>query len=336
MSKLSRWIVDGIVAVALGYVLKQFIFPLTKALALNAMLGWIDDKIGETLGITGQTAISWAFAFGLGALIFWLYHIIQIRVFRAPTHATSEKVTGLQSTPRSYRPTTGELPPQFFRWRWWYEFWGGPPFHVYAARKRLEFMDSWQQFADQRRQQEVKEARTPGITTSATAKVFPAAQYSKAQINRILEAIDAFYPPLVEIEQTLKSGTWLAGSLEAIIRDRGAAQLLAEMDQIRLTLIVPLDRLDKAVEQFGLYTEVCRVLDERQSQKDAFFSAFNDLVGVLRQIPDELSAPALAIFVETKKATFIERTTAYFVWAQQKKKALAEYRDWYLRRPTTD
>jgi hypothetical protein len=108
------------------------------------------------------------------------------------------------------------------------------------------------------------------------------------------------------------------------------------MDQLRLKLIDPLDRLDRAVEHFGLYTEVCRVLNERESQKDAFFSAFNDLVGVLRQLPNQLSAPALAIFVEAKKATFIERTTTYCVWALQKKKTLAELRESYLERPTTD
>jgi uncharacterized Zn finger protein len=81
---------------------------------------------------------------------------------------------------------------------------------------------------------------------------------------------------------------------------------------------------------------VCRVLDERKSQHEAFFAAFNELADILRQIPDQLSVPALAIFVEAKKATFINRAASYLVWAQQQRKALVEYREWYLRRPTTD
>lgn len=175
-----------------------------------------------------------------------------------------------------------------------------------------------------------------GATVTMAGQAIPAAKYSKAQINRILEAIDAFYPPLVEIEQIMISGTWIAGSLEAIIRDKGAAELLAQMDQLRLKLIDPSDRLDGELRKFSLYTEICRVLDEKKSQHEAFFAAFNELADILRQIPDRLSAPALAIFVEAKKATFIARTASYLFWAQQKKKALAEYREWYLRRPTTD
>jgi hypothetical protein len=86
----------------------------------------------------------------------------------------------------------------------------------------------------------------------ATATVIPTAKYSKAQINRILEAIDAFYPPLGEIEQIMISGTWIAGSLEAIIRDKGAAELLNQMDQLRLKLIDPSNRLDGEVRKFSL------------------------------------------------------------------------------------
>ena len=61
----------------------------------------------------------------------------------------------------------------------------------------------------------------------------PPANYSKAQINKIVEAIDAFYSPLLEVEDTMISGTWLAGSLEANLgnNDRGPAYVLDQMDQ---------------------------------------------------------------------------------------------------------
>jgi hypothetical protein len=226
-----------------------------------------------------------------------------------------------------------EIPPQFLRWRWWYKIWAGAPFHSYEARKRLAFMDSWSRFCEG---VSSEGAQSRGITQIATARVLPLAQYNKAEIKEISDAIRAFYPPLLEMEQTLRSGTELAGSLEALIRDRGAAQLLAEMDQLRLKLLNPSDRLDKAVEHFGLYTEVCKSLNERKTQHDAFFAAYNDLTRILREIPDQLSAAALAIFVETRKKIFIERTASYLAWVQRKKKALTEYREWYLRQPTTD
>jgi hypothetical protein len=339
MSRLSRWIVDGVVALALGYVIKQFIFPLTKALAVHAMLGWIDDKIGEVLGITGQTAINWAFAFGLATLILWLYHIIQVWIFRAPMHSASGTAVGLQSTSQSYRPTKDELPPQFNRWRWWYRIWAGAPFHMYAARKRLEFMDSWREFHAQQSRASVapkSENRQSGITQIAVGKVLPPARYSRAQINRILEAIDAIYPILTDIEQVLVSGTWTAGSLEANIRDRGRQFVLGEMDQLRLKVIGPAERLDKVAAQYSLYREACQPIADRESFKDAFFESYNELVGVLREIPDQITATALAIFVDAKKQTFITRIAEYLSWAQRKKKALSEYREYYLRHETTD
>jgi hypothetical protein len=322
-SRLSRWVVDGIAALVLSYVLRQLIFPLTKALAVNAMLSWVDDKIGETLGITAQTAASWAFAFGLAALILWLYHIVQVRIVR-PTEVVTPP-----STAQSYRPTTAELPPQFTRWRWWYEIWAGPPFHSYKARKRLEFMDSWQvPKSDQKTQ--------IGITTHAVGKVLPPANYSKAQINRILQAIDAIYPILTDLEQALVFGTWTAGSLEANIRERGRQFVLDEMDQLRLKIIDPSERLDDVATEYSLYREACQPIADRASFKDAFFTSYNDLAAVLREIPDQISATALAMFVDARKQTFITRIAEYLSWAQRKKKALSEYREYYLRHETTD
>ena len=173
-------------------------------------------------------------------------------------------------------------------------------------------------------------------TTQAHSAVLAPANYSRAQINRILEAIDSFYPALVEIENALVFGSHAAGSLEAIIRDKGAAELLNTMDQLRLRLIDPADRLDREIQKYSLYSEVCRIVSDNKSLHDAFFAAYNDLATILREIPEKLSAPALAIFVEAKKQTFVARNAEYLGWAIQKKKALAEYREWYLRRPTTD
>lgn len=290
MSKLSGWIVDGLATLVLGYIFKQFAFPLTKALAVNAMLGWIDDKIGEVFGITAQTAVSWAIAFGLAALILYLYHIIQVRFFREQIDSTSKKTA--QADLHQSRPPEAK--------------------------------------SDQKTQ--------PGFTTHATAKVLPPARYSKAQINRILEAIDAIYPSLTDLEQALVFGTWTAGSLEANIRDqnRGAQFVLSEMDKLRLRIIGPSESLDKAADQYSLYREACQPISDRTSFKDAFFDSYNQLAQVLREIPEQLSATALTMFVDAKKKTFITRIAEYLIWAQRQKKALSEYREYYLRHETTD
>lgn len=172
---------------------------------------------------------------------------------------------------------------------------------------------------------------------SPTLTVNPPAKYNKAQINRLLEAIDAFYPLILEIEQTLVSGTWFSGSLEGTIKHNGGvAEALSQMDQLRLKLIDPSQSLDKGLKRFGLYTEICGVLAGKEAQHDAFFAAYNELATVLRAMPENLSAHALTIFVEAKNAAFMKCTVSYMLWAQQKKKALAKSRKSYLERPTTD
>lgn len=170
----------------------------------------------------------------------------------------------------------------------------------------------------------------------AVGVALPPAKYTKAEIRAILEAISAFHPELVELEKILMDGLGTALSMEAIIRDRGAIYLLEQMDQLRLRLIVPIDRIKAALHKFSLYREVCNVMNGFEATSDAFFGAYNDMTAMLRELPDKLSAPALKMFVEARKQTFITRTDQYLGWTKQKKLALENYREWYLRRETTD
>ena len=204
-------------------------------------------------------------------------------------------------------------------------------------KQNANYVSDWSKAPPKQSGGEINKAARPSeITQTATAKVLLPVQYSKAQINKILEAIDAFYAPVLEIEQTMVAGTWVPGSLEANIRDKGAAEVLNQMDQLRLKLLDPSERLDRELERFGLYTEICSVLSEKKSQEDAFFAAFNDLVVILREITDNFPASAVKTFVEAKKTAFMERTVSYLLWAQQKEKKLIELRALYLRLPTTD
>jgi hypothetical protein len=88
MANLRRLILDGLVTLVLGYVIKKYIFPLFGKLTEHALLGWLDDKIGDALGINGQTAFDWIVAFGLAAFILYLYHILQVFFFQRPADAT--------------------------------------------------------------------------------------------------------------------------------------------------------------------------------------------------------------------------------------------------------
>jgi hypothetical protein len=175
-----------------------------------------------------------------------------------------------------------------------------------------------------------------GATMKVTGTVIPAAKYSKTQINKIVEAIDAVYPPVRDIETILKFGQGIAASLEAIIRDTGAAAFLAHMDEMRLRLNDASGDLNKATEKYSLYTEVSRVVEYQKQMNEQFFTSYNELAGILREIPDKMSTPALKNYVDAKKSTFVSRIDEYLKWTEQKKKALSDYREFYLRRPTTD
>ncbi len=166
--------------------------------------------------------------------------------------------------------------------------------------------------------------------------VSPRPQYSRAQINKIVEAIDAFYPPIVEIERALIFGKGIAGSLEGIIRHDGAAVFLNRMDELRLTLNAASDSLDRAVESYGLYTEACRIVSDKGLHQDPFFASYNSLAGILREIPDRLSAAALVNYVEAKKATFVSTVADYHGWTEKTKKALTDSRERFLGLQSTD
>jgi len=175
-----------------------------------------------------------------------------------------------------------------------------------------------------------------GATMKVTGTVVPAAKYSKAQINKIVEAIDAVYPAVRDIETVLRFGQGIAGSLESIIRDNGAATFLDRMDEMRLRLNAASGDLNTATEKYSLYTEVSRVVEYQKQINEQFFASYNELAGILREIPDKMSTPALKNYVDAKKSTFVSRIDDYLNWTEQKKKALSDYREWYLRRPTTD
>lgn len=180
-------------------------------------------------------------------------------------------------------------------------------------------------------------AQPSGGRMDINATILPPAHYDKAQIQRLLRAIDALYSPLSEMEQVLLTGTWIAGSTEEIIKSRGARHFLAEMEQLRQKLLDPLTRFETALREFSLYTEICRIVEDAELRKNAYFASRNALAAIVREIQDQqLSAAALTIFLETKRKDFVERGAEYYAWAQLKKAALSESRERYLHWRTTD
>jgi hypothetical protein len=108
------------------------------------------------------------------------------------------------------------------------------------------------------------------------------------------------------------------------------------MDEFRVSYLEPNAKFDRAYEDYSLYSEVTQVVAEKRRFHDPLFASYNELADMLRDIPDKLSAPTLAKIIKDRKDTFKTRVNDYVEWTGAKKKALAEYREWYLRRPTTD
>jgi hypothetical protein len=164
-----RWLLAQL---ALAVILHFLFVQLPLKLVEHAVLTALDDAIGNAVGITVPRVLSflwnWGLPFLAAGLVLWVYHSVNRRAGMTVPQAL-KTVSRIQTT---YRPTEGELPPQFFRWRWWYEIWAHAPFHSYKARKRLEFMDSWKKFSEQ--QNEIKIAnelaeRLPNVRVADSA-----------------------------------------------------------------------------------------------------------------------------------------------------------------------
>jgi hypothetical protein len=174
------------------------------------------------------------------------------------------------------------------------------------------------------------EAKTGSVVTVNT-EVIRAPNYNRTQLDHLVEAIDIFYPIVLDLDRELESGEGVAKSMEALILHNGAKAYLTQMDTLRLSLNDALERLHRAKEQQGLYQEVCDIVANSSNFSDPFYSSWNELAGILRDIPDNLNARSLSIFVSGKKETFVSLVSEFHQWAKQKKMELIERRKFYLR-----
>jgi hypothetical protein len=175
-----------------------------------------------------------------------------------------------------------------------------------------------------------------GSAVTVNAEVIRAPKYNRAQIGRIIEAIDVFYPIVLDINRDLEFGDGIAKSMESLILHNGAQHYLGQMDVLRLKLNDTLGRLQKTNEEQGLYQEACRIVSDSTNFSDPFYASWNELAGILRDIPDNLNARSLSIFIGAKKETFITRVSEFYEWSKQKKLALIHHRAHYLKIPTSD
>jgi hypothetical protein len=172
--------------------------------------------------------------------------------------------------------------------------------------------------------------------TTAVGEQIEAPKYDQAQINHIVAALSEFYPIIVDIENALKFGVSIAHSMESILRDNGAAVYHSRMDELRLRLNAAIDELEKAETKNGLYREACAIIEDWKLYSVPFYSAWNDLAAILRELPEQLTASALAIFIGAKKETFTTNTQAFHEWAIRKKQALSQYREHFIRQPAIE
>jgi hypothetical protein len=76
---------------------------------------------------------------------------------------------------------------------------------------------------------------------------------------------------------------------------------------------------------------VTSVVSEKPLFHEPLFAAYNELAAMLRDLPDSLSREILSRFVKDRKDTFKTRVDDYADWVTAKKRALEEYREYYLR-----
>jgi hypothetical protein len=174
------------------------------------------------------------------------------------------------------------------------------------------------------------EAKT-GTQVSVTAELIRAPQYNRSQIDRLVTAIDAFYPIVLDLDRELESGVGIAQSMEPLVLHNGPKHYLEQMDTLRLNLNDALGRLRLTKEHYALYEEVCNIVASSNNFSDAFYAAWNEVAGILRDMPDNLNARSVSIFVSGKKETFTSLVSEFHQWAKQKKLELIERRKFYLR-----
>jgi hypothetical protein len=179
-------------------------------------------------------------------------------------------------------------------------------------------------------------AQSPGVIQHATGQVLPVAQYNKAKIGQMLDAIGAFYPPLSQIEKLMHEMIGIAMSLESNLVHRGVSFLLKEFDDFRIKLLGPIKKLNDAADHFGLYTEVSKIIENGRFHQEQFFNAYNDVTIILRQAPEGMSLGAASIFLETRKKALNDRTSEYLGWINRTKQRLLESRERYLQWKTID
>jgi hypothetical protein len=172
---------------------------------------------------------------------------------------------------------------------------------------------------------------TGSASVEGVGVALPPAKYNKAQIGKILEAISTFHSILIRMDRTLVFADGITGSLEGIIAQDGYMAFLKRMDDFRLMYLSPGGDFDKAYEDFSLYSEATRIVADKKSTMIHFSLRITSWLTFLHMI-----ASALANIVKPKKDTFKTRVHDYLEWIGAKKKALEEYREWYLRQPTTD
>ncbi len=173
-----------------------------------------------------------------------------------------------------------------------------------------------------------------GVGLTATATVTPAPKYNRAQIDRILEAIDAFYPIILDIETIMREGPEHVASIAGIVRDRSAAGFIEQIDGLRLRFNPAYDLLEKTKQKYHLYQEACQIIANSEKLKDEYFVAFNELVRALRQMPNNLNTETFLIFLGGRQDTFATRSREFYEWATRAKESLVTNRQFYLQRPT--
>lgn len=198
--------------IAIGEFIRWFARELGKDLFFGSVSDWLQSRVAAVTTIGAARAIVDALGLVAPPIIGVLAAILIYRLGQRSLRGTRAP------SPRcTYRPTDTEMPPSWRRWRWWHTIWAHAPFHSYKHRKRLEFIDSWEDYFAERAGQNVPQASAlPSAKPHRTPASHPTAQ---TEYN------------LTNLDLKWKRGRLVANARAAVIKI--AAEYLDEWEFLR-------------------------------------------------------------------------------------------------------
>jgi hypothetical protein len=162
----------------------------------------------------------------------------------------------------------------------------------------------------------------------AELTVGPPVVYSDLSLNAIEAALNELYREVATAEEIAISLDGINGSMEAIlVQPDGRRIFLDHLDEHRLRMNETLGTISNILRRNGLYADEFPSVTN-QYFEGRFWPAYNNLAEAVRSLTRPLNREELSIFLESRKAPFVEATRLFKEWATTTKTSLVNKRLW--------